>query len=100
MCYINVKLLGQEMSLFLFNLWTLSCLPLHAAIPKILLIKPYSSCSGLEAIMGNTRFSFFTWRLYRIDTQKKKRKIRLAGHQWLTPVILAIWEAEIGRIGV
>jgi hypothetical protein len=50
--------------------------------------------------MGNTRFSFFTWRLYRIDTQKKKRKIRLAGHQWLTPVILAIWEAEIGRIGV
>jgi hypothetical protein len=22
----------------------------------------------------------------------------LAGHQWLTPVILAIWEAEIRRI--
>jgi hypothetical protein len=28
--------------------------------------------------------------------KKKKR----AGHQWLTPVIPATWEAEIGRIMV
>jgi hypothetical protein len=28
--------------------------------------------------------------------QSKKRL--WAGHQWLTPVILATWEAEIGRI--
>jgi hypothetical protein len=27
-------------------------------------------------------------------------KKKIAGHQWLKPVILAIWETEIGRITI
>jgi hypothetical protein len=29
-----------------------------------------------------------------------KKRYKLAGHWWLTPVILASWEAEIRRIAV
>jgi hypothetical protein len=29
-----------------------------------------------------------------------KERCMAAGHQWLIPIILATWEAEIGRIPV
>jgi hypothetical protein len=35
-----------------------------------------------------------------LQTKIKIKKSRTAEHQWLMPVILAIWEAEIRRIMV
>jgi hypothetical protein len=32
--------------------------------------------------------------------KKKKKRGALDRHWWLTPIILATWEAEIGRIKV
>jgi hypothetical protein len=36
----------------------------------------------------------------RLVKAKHLKTLGLARSQWFTPVVLAIWEAEIGRLGV
>jgi hypothetical protein len=35
-----------------------------------------------------------------LQRKKKKKNLILAKHQWLTPIIKTIWEAEIKRIAI
>jgi hypothetical protein len=39
--------------------------------------------------------SRLAWNTQQDPVSKKKK---IARHQWLSPIILAMWEAEIGRL--
>jgi hypothetical protein len=58
-------------------------------------------CRRLETFVLYSKFQ--ESQSYTLSSQKKKIiiiKIRQAGCRWLTPVILATWEAEIRRIAI
>jgi hypothetical protein len=48
--------------------------------------------------MGRRGIMYYTNRIHLRDSGVKK--LEIAGHWWLMPVILATQEAEIGRIKV
>jgi hypothetical protein len=56
-------------------------------------------CVCLEDLVHNTSWSLTSSaNITLLTTLKVVSKQCQAGHQWLTPVILATWEAEIRRI--
>jgi hypothetical protein len=67
------------------------CVPKsQLCLPLLHPVSPAMSQAGLGGCLGHATPA---WLIIL-------KQLLLAGHWWLTPVILATWEAEIGRIMV